>query len=199
MKIIEPGFFNRNRKLLLIALAIFLISAVAGAVIANINAGDNINIISNQLNQMDKNNISENSTSSGMSSFDLFTHNFLADMVVVIGGVLFSIISVLIGVFNGFIIGRPFGFDFPFASVSILPHGIIEYTALVFALGAAFQITKLEIAIIKNRNFKDTLKDNKMVLNDILTMIIIMIVLLVIAAIIEAHLTPLISTWFFGL
>ena len=185
--------------MLLIALAIFLVSAIASAVIANIHAGDNVNAISNHLSQLDKNQTSENSNSLGLYSVHLFTHNFLADMVTVIGGVSFSIISVLIVVFNGFTIGNPFGFDFTFACVSILPHGIIEYAAIVFALGAAFLITKLELAIIKNRKFKDTLNDNRVILNDILTMIIIMVVLLAVAAIIEAHLTPLISTWYFGL
>ena len=63
----------------------------------------------------------------------------------------------------------------------------------------AFKITKIEIAIIKNRSFKSTLEEHKTELKDIFVILIVTVILLAIAAIIEAHITPLIIKWYFGL
>ena len=96
-------------------------------------------------------------------------------------------------------IGSVFGIDLPYALVTILPHGIVEYFAGALALAIAFKITSLELKIIKNRNLKKTINDNKTDLKDILVILIIMIILLGIAAIIEAHITPIIAKMYFGL
>ena len=97
------------------------------------------------------------------------------------------------------IIGGVFGIDLAYAIVTILPHGVVEYFAGASALAVAFKITSLEIKIIKNRNLKNTINDNKTDLKDILVILIIMIILFGIAAIIEAHITPMIAKWYFGL
>ena len=194
MKLIEDGFLKRNKKLLVISLAIFLVLAAAGAVTGFIKIGDNYGAISNIIQ-------SENATGSiDMSSFqsetlDLFLHNLFSDIIVVLGGLLFSVISILIIILNAVSIGAPFGADLTFAAVSILPHAIIEYAASVIALAVAFKITILEIGVIKSRGFKDISKTD---LKDILVLVIVMVIFLAVAAIIECNVTPVIVSWYFG-
>ncbi|WP_298499627.1 stage II sporulation protein M [uncultured Methanobrevibacter sp.] len=196
MKLIEEGFFKRNRKVILIGVLIMLISAIAGAGLGYINAGEDRNLISNAL-KSDPTIVGEEDE--GMSSLYLFTHNLTADLIVMIGGLLFSIISVIIVIFNGISIGGLFGADFTFACTSILPHGIIEYFAGSLALAVAFKITKLEIDVIKNRNIRDTLKDRRVDIKDIAVIIIVTVILLAVAAVIEGHITGMVITWYFGL
>ncbi len=197
MKLIEEGFLDRNKKVILIAVAIMLVSAIAGAGISFINADGNYNVISNALSSHPAKNSTNDSI--GMGAVDLFIHNLTADLVVVLGGIFFSIISVILVIFNGISIGSPFGIDLPYAMTTILPHAVIEYFAGALALAIAFKITSLEIKIIRNRNLKNTIEEHKIDLKDMLAILIAMIILLGIAAIIEAHITPMIATWYFGL
>ncbi len=198
MKLIEDGFFKRNKKILLIALVIFIISAIAGMVITNVLMGDEVGQITSQMSNLPKNETNQNIDLS-ISSFELFIHNITANIIIILGGILFSVISVLITVYNGVSIGSPFGADLTFALVAILPHSVFEYTATILSLAAAFLITQLEIEMIRNRNFRETLKQSETKLKDILTLVIATVILLVIAAIIEGHITPLIAKSFFGL
>lgn len=197
MKLIEDGFIKRNKKIILIAVAIMLISAIAGATIAHIYADGNYNVISNAMSSHPVKNSTNESI--GMGAVNLFIHNVIADMFVIVGGLFFSIISVILVIFNGMSIGQLFGIDLPYALTTIVPHGIIEYFAGALSLAIAFKITSLEIKIIKNRNLKNTINDNKTDLKDMLVIFIVMIILLGIAAIIEAHITPMIAIWYFGL
>lgn len=197
MKLLEDGFITRNRKIILIAIAVMLISAIAGATIAYLNANGEYNVISNAMKSHPVQNSTNNNI--GMGAVNLFIHNVIANFAVVFGGLFFSIISVILIIFNGMTIGSVFGIDLPYALVTILPHGIVEYFAGALALAIAFKITSLEIKIIKNRNLKNTINENKTDLKDILVILIIMIILLGIAAIIEAHITPIIAKMYFGL
>ena len=200
MKLIEKGFINRNKKVILIAVIIMLLSAVAGTGMAYMKADGNYNIISKELSSQEiKNTQPSNDTDTGMSAIGYFIHNTIADLFVIIGGIFFSIISVILVIFNGITIGGLFGMDLPYAMTSILPHGIIEYFAGALALAIAFKITQLEIKMIKNRSFKSTLNDNETFLKDILVILIVMLVLLAIAGIIEAHITPMVVKGYFGI
>lgn len=198
MKLIEDGFLKRNKKIILIALIIFLIFAFAGMIISNVLIGDDAGQISKALFNLPKNSTTQNIDVS-VSSLDIFIHNLTVNVIIIIGGALFSVISVLITVFNAFSIGSPFGTDLTFAVTSILPHSIFEYFATVISLAAAFLITKLEIKMIRTRSFRGVLKDSKTELKDILVLIIITVILLVIAAIIEGHITPIIVHSFYGM
>lgn len=195
MKIFEDGFFNRNKKIILISVLLMLISAVAGAAISHMNAGGHYNIISSYM----ASNATDTGKNLGMSAIELFTHNLGADLITVIGGFFFSIISFFLVVFNGISIGAPFGVDLPFAATSILPHAVIEYFAGALAFAVAVKITQLEIRVIKNRNLKDTLKEHKIDIKDIFAIFVVMVILLFIAAVIEAHITPMVVMWYFGL
>lgn len=192
-------FFKRNRNVLLISLALFLICAIGCAIYAHIAIGDKYGMISQRLYEMKANGtLMTDNKMPRLNTLDLYLHNLGADMVVILGGLLFSVFSVLIVIFNAATIAMPFGTDFTYAVVTILPHGIIEYAALVFSLACAFNITKLEIKMIKNRSFRNTLNEHKRELKDILIMIVIVVVLLAIAAIIECNLVEYIMRWFFG-
>ncbi len=201
MKLIEKGFFKRNKKIIIIAILIMLLSAVAGGVVSHIYSDDSNRgkvtegLINASHNKTDDVNIDDVKG----DSLELFVHNVVVNIIVIVLGLLFSIFSVLITVFNGFSIGSIFGVDFTFACVSVLPHAIIEYLAGALALAAAFLITKLEIKAIKNRNIRGTLAESKVELNDLLTFVILVVVLLAIAAVIEGNITPWIVMKFFGL
>lgn len=196
MKLMEDGFVERNKKVILIATLIMLVSAIAGAGISYINADGEYNVISNALSSH-KSNVTGDFVGTG--SVELFVHNIIADFITILGGLFFSILSVISVIYNGLSVGTVFGIDLPYAAVSVLPHAIIEYFAGALALAIAFKITKLEIKIIKNRNLRNTLKEHEIDLKDMLTIFIVMVILLGIAAIIEGHITPMITLWYFGL
>ena len=124
----------------------------------------------------------------------LFQNNIRANIIIMIGGLLFSIFSVLGIIMNGLIIGFTYTLVTPIQFiVGILPHGIFELPATILSLVGAFIITKLEInllnALFKKRLKEEINKSDKLVKDIVLTFIIIL-VLLIIAAIIEAGVTP---------
>lgn len=140
----------------------------------------------------------------GMDGLELFLHNIKVDIITIIGGLFFSIISLIVFFVNAFSIATPFGSDFTFAFVGIVSHGIFEYFASVIALVAAFLITRVEIDLIKSLRDKeltvrDVLSDSRPEILDIVFSIILDLVLLVIAALIEANITPRIMLWFYGI
>ena len=199
MRIYEKGFLKRNKKFLIIALLIFLVAAVLAAIVAYNTVGVNYGVITETIVNASQNNQSSAfNPDVGLDTADLFLHNLGSDLLVIVGGVFFSIISLVLVVYNAVLIGLPFGADFTFAALSILPHGVIEYSATVIALAAAFNITKLEILIIKNRKFREVIDENKILLKDTLLMIILVVILLFIAAIIECNLTGYVVYWYFS-
>ncbi|WP_405298127.1 stage II sporulation protein M [Methanobrevibacter sp.] len=142
-------------------------------------------------------NIKTNITSNdnGTSALEYFVHNFMIDIITILGGILFSIFSVWNVLSSSFIAGHYIGQDFLFGMVSTLPHGIIEYLATVFALTIAFIITRREINIIKTRSFDGINTD----LKDIVILLVLDIIFLAVAAVIEAHVTPGIISSVFGI
>ena len=197
MKLIEDGFFKRNKKIIIISFVIFILFALAGMIVSNMVVGDQVGKISKAMMEMPKNGTGAN-LDIGMSSLDLFIHNFSVSVIIIAGGILFSIISFLVTVFNAFSIGAPFGSDPVFALVSILPHSMFEYSATTLSLAVAFLITKLEIKMIRQRSFMGTLRESETELKDILVLIIVIVVLLAVAAVIEAYITPVIVKAYFG-
>ncbi len=197
MKLIEDGFFKRNKKIIIISFVIFILFALAGMIVSNMVVGDQVGKISKAMMEMPKNGTGAN-LDIGMSFLDLFINNFSVSVIIIAGGILFSIISFLVTVFNAFSIGAPFGSDPVFALVSILPHSIFEYSATTLSLAVAFLITKLEIKMIRQRSFMGTLRESETELKDILVLIIVIVVLLAVAAVIEAYITPMVVKAYFG-
>ena len=202
MKLIQKGFFKRNRTIIIVAIVIMFLSALAGCAVSSIYADDNHKgKITEGLFEVAQNKTGNltGTEDIGINPLELFVHNLTADLIAIVLGLVFSIFSVLLTVFNGFSIGSIFGMDLTFAFVSVLPHAIIEYLAGALALSAAFLITKLEIKAIKNRDIRGTLAESKVEINDLLTLIVIIVVLLAVAAVIEGWITPIIVKSFFGL
>ncbi len=193
-------FFKRNKKVLIISLILFLVCAIGAGIYSYCSVGDDYGSISNAFYQKANNGTinQTNDLTYNSDTIGLLLHNIIADFILIACGFLFSIFSILIAIFNSVTIGIPFGADLTYSMVTIFPHGIFEYTALVFALACAFNITKLEIKIIKNRSFRNTLMDHKRELKDILIMCGIVFILLVIAAIIECNIVPYFAHWYYG-
>ena len=189
------GYFSRNKKLILISLVILIVFVIIGAIAGNIFAGEKYGMISKMMSETNK-SISYSDIAG--DAVGLFTHNLFVDLMVFIGGILFSIISLILVIFNAVAIGAPFGSDLYFAMVSVFPHFIFEYVGgSVFSLTGAFLITKLEISAIKKRSVKEAFSDSY-ILKDIIFTLILMVIFLLIAAIIEADATPMITIMAFG-
>ena len=191
------NFFNRNKKLLLIAFIIVFGSLIVGSIAGYFEAGDSYGEMSEMIAFGHEHNIKTNMsiTQDGTSALEYFVHNFMIDIITILGGILFSIYSVWNVLSSSFIAGHYIGQDFVFGLVSTLPHGIIEYMATVFALTIAFIITRREITIIKTRSFDGINTD----LKDILILLILDIIFLAVAAFIEAHVTQGIVSSVFGI
>ena len=197
MKIIDKEFLNRNKKLLLIAFIIVFGSLIAGSILGYFEAGDSYGEMSEMIAYSHEHDIKTNMsiTDNPTSASEYFVHNFMVDIITMLGGILFSIFSIWNVLSSSFIAGHFIGQDFLFGLVSTLPHGIIEYMATVFALTIAFIITRREINIIKTRSF-DGIKTD---LKDIVVLLVLDIIFLAIAAFIEAHVTSGIVSSVFGI
>lgn len=196
MTLIEEGFLERNKKIILISLIIFLVSACGGAIYSNMTIGDQYGLITEKFSNT---NMTFGNEDIGLTTDGLFIHNLTANLIQILGGLLFSVISLIVFVYNAISIGSMFGADFTFACLSILPHGIIEYSASVLAFAIALLITKLEIKMIKNRSIRGTLDENRVILKDILVLFIAVVVMLLVAAFIEANITTQVISYYFGL
>ena len=197
MKFIDKEFLNRNKKLLLIAFIIVFGSLIVGSIVGYFEAGDSYGEMSEMIAFGHEHNIQTNMSvaDNGPSALEYFVHNFMIDIITILGGILFSIFSVWNVLSSSFIAGHYIGQDFLFGMVSTLPHGIIEYLATVFALTIAFIITRREINIIKTRSFDGINTD----LKDIVILLVLDIIFLAVAAVIEAHVTPGIISSVFGI
>lgn len=127
---------------------------------------------------------------------DIFPNNVAVDFLIFFGGFLFSIISMLIYIYNNFIIGFFLGslnwFDF---LISIMPHGIFEIPSSIFAFVGALLATKWTIRMLKGifstkHSLKEMFRKSKYLLNDMVVSLCIDVILLFIAGIIESSLTP---------
>lgn len=179
------GFFKRNKKLLIISFIIVIASLILIAICGRMLFG------AETVNSVNK------STASNFSGFiDLFIHNLKSDAIVLLGGFVLSIFSLMLTIFNCFVAGMFLGMSPSAFAVGILPHGIFEYAASVFSLTGAFIITKLEIAsfkalLSKDHTVKEVLNDNKNAIKDIILIIVFIIILLLIAGLIENYITPM--------
>ena len=181
-------YISRNKVYILISFFILIASAVLGVVFSDIIKEFVIKILENILLSMP-----ENHTVYNEATF-LFQNNIRANIIIMLGGLLFSIFSILAIILNGLIIGFTYTLVTPIQFiVGILPHGIFELPATALSLVGAFLITKLEInlldALFKKR-LKEELIASNYIIKDIVLTFIIIVILLIFAAIIEAGVTP---------
>lgn len=192
------GYFTRNKLLLIAALVLFTVPFVLGASISFLIT-ENHGVISSGLLSGEAYIPLESLL---MDSLSVFAHNVPIDFAILLSGLLFSIVSLILFIINAYMIGMPFGEDFLFAFLAIVPHSIFEYSASIFALVGAFLFTSIEFDIIKSfwdkdRSVRSVISDSKIKFKDIILSSIIMVVLLAVAAIIEGNITPRIVFWFF--
>ena len=137
-----------------------------------------------------------NSSIPNVSEFQqILSNNVKANILVILGGILFSIFSAFSLLLNAILIGYVAS-TIPFARFVLLvvPHGIFEIPAILLAGSTAFMITHVIIRCIKGIFSKDlTLREefskSRNLIEAIIVSIIIILVLLVIAAFIEANIT----------
>lgn len=181
-------YISRNKSFILIAFFILFVSAVLGVIFSDIIKEFVTEIFKNMLS-----GLPENPTVYDEAKF-LFQNNIRANIIIMLGGLFFSIFSILAIIMNGLIIGFTYTLVTPIQFiVGIVPHGIFELPATALSLVGAFLITKLEInlldALFKRRLKEEIGKSNEIIKDIILTFLIILI-LLIFAAIIEAGVTP---------
>ena len=182
-------YFKRNKNLILISILVLVLSSIFGMLISEYIKQAIMTVLHEMVNNFPQNQgvIKE--------AVYLFFNNMRVDMLVILFGIFFSVISIAITISNGIIIGFTSTLVNPTAFiVGIFPHGIFELSASVIALTCAFIITKFEIRIIKgliDKHVKEEFHDNIFMIKDIILSIIIVIILLALAAIIEAGITPI--------
>lgn len=179
------AYFWRNRKLFGISIILLTLSIVAGYLgaigIGSVPEPTGVDFIEYNF----------------VGDFlDIFPNNVAVDLLILIGGFGFSIISIPVYVYNNFIIGFFLGslnwFDF---LVSIMPHGIFEIPSIIFAFVSALLATRWTIRILKGifsvkYTLREMFRKSRFLLNDIAVSLCIDITLLFIAAIIESSITP---------
>ncbi len=181
-------YFNRNKILILLSATIFIVSILIGAIFHNTFQAFATEIIKKMIEEIPLNSVSE-------SAIGLFMNNVKANLIIIFGGLFFSILSTFSMIVNGILIGYVFTLTNPLVFfVGIAPHGIFELTGIVLSLTGAFIITKMEIRIIQalfRRNLRNELENVKISVMDLIFTIIVSIILIIIAAIIEAAITPI--------
>ncbi len=181
-------YFSRNKLLIIVAAILLVISAFLGVIFSEFIKTYLLEIIKEMI--LD---IPENPTVIDEAVY-LFQNNIRANIIIMLGGFIFSILSVMAVILNGVIIGFTYTLVNPLQYVvGIIPHGIFELPAVILSLVGAFNITKLEInlldALFKHR-LKEEIGNSKTIVKDIILTFIIIFVLLIIAATIEAAITP---------
>lgn len=195
------GFFKRNKYYFIIALIIFFVALIAGAIYAYNLVGCETGMLTQAAIEASSHGNLSNSLS--ITWYELFIFNFSSDLIVLVGGFAVSIASIFYVALNGFSIGTMFGIDPLFAAVTVIPHGIFEFSSSIFALVGAFIITKFEIDVIralvsKEKSVKDLVNNSGYVLKDLVLVLIFMFVLLLIAAIVESYGTNIVFNLVFN-
>lgn len=185
-KFIEE-YFHRNKNLIILSATIFILSVLLGAIFNESIKQLATEIIKKMLEEIPMESVSEN-------ALNLFINNIIANLTILFGGLLFSILSVFAILVNGLLIGYVYSIATPtIFFVGTIPHGIFEITAIILSLTGAFILTKTELIIIQalfSKRLHEELDNIKVYIKDVVFTIVVTFILLVIAAIIEAAITP---------
>ena len=139
------------------------------------------------------------STSENQIWYDFFIHNSLANLFVIISGLIpFLFIPLFIMIFNAIINGFAIGgfalvyqlsFLTSFLS-GIAPHGVLEYVVNILGFALGITLCRQMISGIKNKNIKTTIPC--CIKNNLRVYILVILPVLLIAGIVEATITPLV-------
>ena len=119
------------------------------------------------------------------SPLSAFEASLITDIIVILAGFTFSIISILLAVLQGVSVGYLSATQNFLATY--LPQGIFDLLSQAFALVGAFLVTKIEVRLISvliNRKFDSAYSRIKVPLKDLILTIVFIIILLIIALII---------------
>jgi hypothetical protein len=113
----------------------------------------------------------------------MFEKNLISDIIVIISGFTFSILSIFLTVTNGVNLGYILATNNYLQSLNVYFPYVIDSISWIFALVGAFLVTKIEIRLIStliNKKFDIIFSKIKVPLKDlILTIMFIIIFLLV--------------------
>lgn len=189
-------YFIRNRNLILLGIIIFVFSIIVGYVFNGVFKDIMLEAMKNM-------NIPLDDPVKGTVA--LFLNNIRVNLMMILLGFTFSVISVMVLFVNGVLIG--FVTSIVPGHIIFLytfPHGIFEIPALFLAILGSFLVTKFEIKLLKGifqngKTFKGELHDSGLLIKDIVLTIVLVTVLLCIAAVIEANFTIVIGNFIMGL
>ncbi len=183
-------YFSISKYYLLISVVIFILSLIVGAYLSITNDPTILDLLNTSL---------QNIADTPLTFLDITLNNIQVSIMIIIGGILFSIFSALIIFYNGLIIGF-LGARLPivFFLAYILPHGIFELPALLFSCVLAFMITHMICRIIRwivsrNVKFTEMIRNSYPLLKAMVVTFVIAMVLFVIAGFIESNITEIIG------
>lgn len=190
------NYFIRNKNLILLGIIIFVFSIIVGYVFNGVFKDIMLEAMKNM-------NIPLDDPVKGTVA--LFLNNIRVNLMMILLGFTFSVISVMVLFVNGVLIG--FVTSIVPGHIIFLytfPHGIFEIPALFLAILGSFLVTKFEIKLLKGifqngKTFKGELHDSGLLIKDIVLTIVLVTVLLCIAAVIEANFTIVIGNFIMGL
>lgn len=181
------GYFYRNKKLIIIAVLIFILSFIIGVLFWDLFRDYIIEALKHIAEDISDNPSTETK--------NIYFNNLEIAFVIILSGLFLSIFTVIILFLNGLVIGfvysiAPIGMSLLYT----LPHGIFEIPGILLAVVCSFLMTKLEINILKGilqngKTFRGQLNNSIVIIKDIILSIVMIIVLLSIAAVIEGFVT----------
>lgn len=198
---------NDNKKLILIAYAIFIISFILAAVFSG-------SLIDNALSDIP--NSTDSSIDTQVTATELFIQNERGGILIYFASIFFGIASVLSLVYNGLNIGMAGSLLVNFMPkgwaqyiLYLIPHGIFEITALILQSVAGILLFLFIWRFIKSfiksekNGFKEkalnAYGENKKKLIQSLVLMIVGTILLLIAAPIEAYVSVPFSEFILGI
>ncbi len=189
------GYISRIKYFVLIAVIIFAISIACGNIFNELFKPLAMKIIKNMIQ-------SAPAKETGMS---FFINNIKVMILLCLGGITFSIPSLIVLFVNGLLIGYVSALV-PTNSflLLILPHGIFELSAVVLSCSAGLMLTyvivKLITGIISSFvTVHEEWIESKIIIKDIIVTMIIVIILTLIAGFIEAYITVPLATYIMSL
>ncbi|MGH0945268.1 stage II sporulation protein M [Bacillus mycoides] len=168
-------FWYRNRRIILASIIIYILGIILGLVFSDILQTDP----------------PTKGIKANLGFLHFTYHNLLANILTCFSFFTFGIFTIVLIIYNGFLIGISSihsieqGHNLLYVICALLPHGIFEIPAFIFAGAIGFKGLDF---ILK----KITGKKVELFFRDIFTMLLVIFILTCIAATIEANITPMI-------
>lgn len=186
-------YINRNKIFYLVSILLFLASMAVGYSLVSVEDIESISESSfNTIEDWDKPH----------RFLELFEHNFTIDLSCILGGITFSIYSLILNFINGVMVGYVLRLaPTTIFILGVVPHGIFEIPSSIVAFVGSLSVTKIEINLIKGvlqngKTFKGELYNSRDLFKDVIISLMLVMLLLLIAGFIEAYITPDLLNWY---